>query len=485
METLLGRISEKEELLRCYNSERSEFVMIYGRRRIGKTFLVNKVLGQKFTFQFTGSHKAGKSRQLERFADALKEQFKLSYTPFVDSWYHAFDALESLISQKKGKCKKVAFFDEMPWIDTPGSEFVSAFEDFWNTWAMLRDDIMCVACGSATSWMVDNLVENQGGLHGRITSRIYLRPFTLAETEQYLRSHACQWSRYTITQCYMFIGGIPYYLSLLDPQKELAANIDDLFFLSHAKLENEFHELYSVLFRDSERYMEIVRLLAAKREGMTRAELVEATKSNGGSLSKRLENLERCDFILSTQQFGNKRKGMIYRLSDFFTLFYLRFVDGKRRSSRPYWTTMSDSPAVAAWQGLTFELVSMMHVDPILKKLGISGVHTDIYSWRGIKEIAPEKGGNKPTTEKAQVDLVIERSDKYIYLCEMKFSSEEYVITKDYEQRLRSRMSLFRECTKTRKALLNTFVTTYGVKTGMHSGIVNHQVLLDDLFDNF
>ena len=484
METLLGRKKETEELMRCYHSDRSEFVILYGRRRIGKTFLVNQVLGQKLTFQFTGSHKAPKHRQLERFANSLKEQFNLSYTPLADNWYHAFDALQDLMRHKKGKRKKVVFFDEMPWIDSPGSEFVAAFEDFWNTWAALRDDIMLVACGSATSWMVDKLVENQGGLHGRITSRIYLRPFTLAETELYLRSRSCQWSRYTITQCYMSIGGTPYYLSLLDPSKELAANFDELFFLTHAKLADEFYELYNVLFRESDRYLEIVRILASKRDGMTRKELVNATKSNGGSLSKRLENLELCDFIVSTQQYGNKLKGTIYRLSDFFTLFYLRFVHGKHRSNKPYWTTMSESSTVKVWQGLTFELVCMTHVEPILRKLGISGVKTDIYSWRGTAENVPLNGEDAPIAEKAQVDLVIDRSDNYIYLCEMKFSSEEYVITKDYEKRLRNRMTLFRECTKTRKALLNSFVTTYGVKRSIHSDIVNHQVLLDDLFDN-
>ena len=470
MERLIGRKREIEELMRCYQSERSEFVILYGRRRIGKTFLVNHTFNGKFTFHFTGSHKAPKGRQLERFAKDLQEQWKLTYQPHIDNWYHAFDMLQQLIGRSKSRKKKVVFFDEMPWIDTFGSEFVSALEDFWNTWASLRDDIMFVACGSATSWMVDNLVENQGGLHGRITSRLYLRPFTLQETEQYLRSHRCVWNRYTIAQCYMYIGGVPYYLSLLDPKKDLNSNIDDLFFSHQAKLSGELQELYNVLFTNSDKYLEIVKLLTTHREGMTRQEIAKATKSNGGTLTKRLENLERCDFITGTQVIGNTKKGTIYRMVDFFTIFYYKFVEGVKRRNIPYWVTLSNSRSVQSWQGLTFELLVMMHSEQVIKTLGISGIYTNVCSWRS-------SGGSN-----VQIDMVIERSDPYIYLCEMKFSTGKFTISKAYEEKLRNRMSIFREETRTSKALLTTFVTTYGVNPGIHSGVIQREIVLDDLF---
>lgn len=481
MEKLIGRKYEREELMRCYNSGRSEFVILYGRRRIGKTFLINQIFSDKFTFKFVGSHKAPKDRQLERFALNLREQGNLSFTPRIDNWYHAFDALQQLIAGDKTiRGKKVVFFDEMPWIDTYGSEFVSALEDFWNTWASLRDDIMFIACGSATSWMMDKIVDNQGGLHGRITSRIYLRQFNLSETEEYLRSRGCVWSRYTIAQCYMYIGGVPYYLSLLDCKKELEHNVDELFFSIHAKLAGEIHELYNVLFNESEKYIEVVRLLAAHREGLTRQELVDATKSNGGGLTKRLENLERCDFIMGMQSFGKKKKGTTYRLSDYYTIFYFKFVDGVKRRDTPYWITLAGSHSVQSWQGLSFELVAMSHVERIINKLGVSGVHTSVCSWRGSAKEHTEESPRR--NSKAQIDLVIERSDPYIYLCEVKFSSNPFIITKEYAERLRDRMSLFQEDTNTKKALLTTFVTTYGVKPGAHSDIVQREVVLDDLF---
>lgn len=478
--------------MRCYNSQRSEFAILYGRRRIGKTFLVNKTFEGKFTFRFIGSHKAPKERQLERFALNLKEQGNLSYLPKVDSWYHAFDALQEMIKQSKAKGKKVIFFDEMPWIDTYASEFVSALEDFWNTWAALRDDILFVACGSATSWMVDKIVENQGGLHGRITSRIYLKPFTLAETEEYLRQEGCVWNRYTIAQCYMYVGGTPYYLSLLEPKKDLPQNIDELFFTPQAKLKGEIAELFNVLFKDAERYIEIVRALVEHREGLTRKQISDITKSNGGTLTSRLENLERCDFIMGQQQYGKKKKGIIYRIADFFTLFYFSFVEGTRPPITPYWQKKINSNAVKIWQGLTFELLVNTHVDKVIQHLGISGILTTVSAWRsertsnmnkqrGRKDIMADNPQKESSNR--QIDLIIAREDPYIYLCEMKFSQEEYTITKEYEQKLRQRMSLFREQTKTRAALLTTFITTYGVNPNIHSDIVQYEITLDQLFE--
>ena len=472
MEELVGRKHERDELLRCSSSKRSELVIIYGRRRIGKTFLVNRTFDDRFSFYFTGSHKAPKERQLERFAQALQQYGGMKFCPKIDSWYHAFDALQQMLSGRKSK-KKVIFFDEMPWMDTKGSDFVAAFEDFWNTWAALRDDICMIACGSATSWMVDKIVENQGGLHNRVTSRIYLRPFSLAETEEYARTHGCVWDRYTLTQCYMYIGGVPFYLSLMDFHLDLPTNIDRLFFASHARLADEFNELFNVLFSESTKYIEIVRLLASHREGLTRQEIA-ASLPNGGTLTKRLENLLRCDFISTNIPFAKKKKGAIYQLSDFFTLFYFRFIEGVPKTDSSYWALKMRTPQVRAWQGLTFELVCKVHISNIIHKLGISGVLTQTSSWRSRSD-SKESG-------KTQIDIVIEREDRYIYLCEVKFSESPFVIDKSYEKILREKMSVFQEETKTRKTLLTSFITTFGVKPGIHSGIVQNEVMLDDLF---
>lgn len=472
MKNIIGRKYEMEELLRCSTSNHSEFVILYGRRRIGKTFLVSNLFESKFSFYFTGSHRAPKERQLERFAQALRQYGQLKYQPALDNWYHAFDALQELIEHRTEK-KKVIFFDEMPWIDTRGSEFVAALEDFWNTWAALRDDVCFIACGSATSWMVDKIVENQGGLHNRVTSRIYLRPFTLAECEAYARSRGGVWDRYTLTQGYMYMGGVPYYLSLMDYHHDLAWNIDNLFLKPHAQLKDEFRELFSVLFNDSQGYTELVRLLASHREGLTRQELAKSLP-NGGTLTGRLENLIRCDFVTACAPFGRKKKGTIYQLTDFFTLFYFKFMESARKTTSSYWNLKIHSPEVRSWQGLTFELVCRLHADQIIQALGVSGVITEVSSWRSQADNQMGK--------KSQVDLIIEREDRYIYLCEIKFSESPYVIDKSYEEHLRETLTIFREETKTRKTLLTTFITTFGVKANMHSGIVQNEVCLDQLF---
>ena len=482
MEKLIGRANEIHELTRCYNSFRSEFIIVYGRRRIGKTFLVNSMFEGKFAFYFTGSHQADNARQLERFAQAIQKYGKMPLLPSVDSWYHAFDALQTILESTEIAGKKVIFIDEMPWIDNTTSEehsqFVAALEDFWNAWAALRDDILLIATGSATSWMVDNLLGNQGGLYNRITSRIHLRPFSLDECEQYLREHQCLWDHYAITQYYMYMGGVPFYLSLLDYSKTVEQNIDEFFFHPSAKLEREFNDLYNVLFRDSDNYIETVRLLASHREGLTREEILKKLSArSGGWITKILTNLERCDFVKGFVAFGNKKKGTIYRLTDFFTLFYLKFVENERQKhSGHYWSQRVTSTDVAVWQGLTFELVALMHIQHVKQRLGITGMLTRESAWRS------KQGIDRDGQTKAQIDLVIDRADRQIHLCEMKFSQEEYVISREYEQKLRNKMSIFREETKTTKPLSITFITTYGVKRNIHSGIVSAQVVLEDLF---
>ena len=437
MEKLIGRNREIAELERCLSSERSEFVVVSGRRRIGKTFLVNTVLKGRTTMSFVGSHKSPKARQLQKFAQAMQQSALCDVLPQLTSWYDAFDVLEAALSKSDVGIKKVLFFDEMPWIDTPGSEFVAALEDFWNGWASLRDDIMLVACGSATSWLVDQLIENQGGLHNRVTSRIALQPFNLNVT------------------------------------KGIAENVDELFFTPSAKLKGEFGELYQVLFRNSQPYVDIVRQIAMRREGLSRQEIVDATGTSGGSLTKMLANLERCNFIMAQTPLDNKRNGNIYRVCDFYTLFYFRFIEPERQNTLHYWTTKITSPSVSAWQGLTFELIGLLHIDQIRMALGIYGVSVRCSSWRST---------NNAEGPGAQIDLVIERADRITHLCEFKFAPDEYVITSDYARRLRERMSVYRSQAKKRNTLLITFVTPFGVSKGKNYSVVQGDITLPQLF---
>lgn len=454
-------------------SERSEFVVVYGRRRIGKTFLVRRFFKDNYAFSFVGKHEMGREQQLTEFAKELMRYSHSTFVPQLKNWTEAFDALQRLLETYDIPGKKVVFFDEMPWMDTPKSDFVSALENFWNGWANMRDDIVLVACGSATSWMVDKLLHNQGGLFNRITQKLYLRPFKLREMEQYLDEKHFGWNRYQIAQCYMILGGIPFYLTLLNPKLSLLSNIDELFFAdAHAMLRTEYNELYSTLFKRPDNYLAVIRMLTERKEGFTRKEISEKTKLGGAALSKILSDLEQCDFIFSYARYGNAKNNAIYRIKDFYTLFYYKYVNGIDTKDSLRWTHLSSTPQVSSWQGFSFELLCLLHLDEIKKALGIDRILNDASAWRSRQ---PEQN--------TQIDLVIERADHNINLCEMKFSSGMYAIDKGYEQKLRECMSIFQAETMTRCSTRITLVTTYGVLQNKHSGIVNDEVLLDDLFE--
>ena len=473
MDKLIGRKLEQAKLQACIESERSEFVVVYGRRRIGKTFLVRRFFKDNYAFSFVGKHEMRREQQLAEFAKALMSYSHSTFVPQLKNWTEAFDALQRLLETYNIPGKKVVFFDEMPWMDTPKSDFVSALENFWNGWANMRDDIVLVACGSATSWMVDKLLHNQGGLFNRITQKLYLRPFKLSEMEQYLDEKHFGWNRYQIAQCYMILGGIPFYLTLLNPKLSLLSNIDELFFAdAHAMLRTEYNELYSTLFKRPDNYLAVIRMLTERKEGFTRKEISEKTKLGGAALSKILSDLEQCDFIFSYARYGNAKNNAIYRIKDFYTLFYYKYVNGIDTKDSLRWTHLSSTPQVSSWQGFSFELLCLLHLDEIKKALGIDRILNDASAWRSRQ---PEQN--------TQIDLVIERADHNINLCEMKFSSGMYAIDKGYEQKLRERMSIFLAETMTRCSTRITMVTTYGVLQNKHSGIVNDEVLLDDLFE--
>lgn len=476
MEKLVGREFEISELRRCYESNRSEFIIIYGRRRVGKTFLIDKFFHNTYDFTYVGGHNLTTAKQLKNFAKAMKKAQRLPHVPKYNDWSEAFDDLEEYLESLPDDKRKVVFIDEMPWMDTPGSEFVESLEVFWNGWAARRSDIVFVASGSATSWMVDKLVENQGGLHARITNNIYIRPFTLQETEVYLRNANIAWSRYEILQSYMIFGGIPFYLSLLNKNQSLVQNIDRLFFRKNGELRVEFYELYHALFRRAGMYIDIVHLLAQHREGMTRNEILKASGIEGKTLTTVLRNLERCDFIICYSQYGNKKKDAIFRLVDFYTLFYYKFIDGDNSKDESWWSGHFQSHDIEQWEGTTFELICITHIPQIKKALGIHGLPSSAYSWRAAHD---KENGQKG----AQIDLVIERSDHTIHLCEMKFCRGKYRINEAYEQRLRERMETFRTKTQTHDTLLHTMITTFGLADGVHTSIIHSQATMENLFE--
>ncbi|MBP5397859.1 MAG: AAA family ATPase [Bacteroidales bacterium] len=467
----IGRDYEIRQLEKYRNSSESELVIVYGRRRVGKTFLVKEFFDDTYDFKVTGMYQKDKSEQLKNFYLSLLE-YGSDCKAIPSDWLEAFNALKKLLKKAPGDRKKVVFFDELPWMDTRQSDFLGAFEAFWNGWGAQQNDLLMIVCGSATTWITNKLLSNKGGLFNRAARRLYLMPFTLYETEQYLISRGIHWSRYDIVECYMALGGIPYYLKLLDNEYSLLQNIDHLFFKSHGPLWDEFDHLYETLFGDARNYLKIIEALASKKSGMTRTELIKTSRiEDNGLLTQMLKNLKDSNFVRAYNSFGYKGKNIVYQLADYFTLFHLNFLRGNQNPDEHFWTHYMDNPAKSGWAGQTFEQVCKDHIGQVKRAAGISGILTEISSWRGEGE-----------SGKAQIDLVIDRRDRVINLCEIKYSVEEYAISATYEETLRKKMQVFREATGTKKALQLMMITTYGLKRNAHSGLIQSQVTLDDLF---
>lgn len=468
---IIGREKEQKELRSWIDSDDSEFIAVYGRRRIGKTFLVRKLFGSDFAFYVTGLDNVTLQEQLLNFTVELRKFSGNDDLDVPENWLLAFVELSKYL-EKLPKGKKIIFIDEIPWMDTPRSNFISALEHFWNSWASAREDIKLIVCGSATSWMLSKLINNRGGLHNRLTHRIALAPFNLHECEEYFSANGFNYSRKEIAECYMVMGGVPYYLRKMEKGLSVAQNIDHLFFEIGCALDGEFDNLYKALFKYSANYISIVETLSKKTKGLTRQEIIDSTKlANNGGLTTMLSELEACGFIRRYEPFGKQKKDALYQLTDFYTLFYFHFIRKDRYRDEQFWTHSLGSAIHRAWSGYAFEMLCLNHISQIKKALGINGIQSLTSSW---KSATSEKG--------AQIDLVIDRSDMTVNLCEIKYSNQPFTITKQYYDTLQTKLSDFLNETKTRKSIMTTFITTYGLKPNEYSSHVQSEVVLDDLF---
>jgi len=468
----IGREKEQIQLRAWYESSAPEFIAVYGRRRVGKTFLVREFFNNEFCFQVTGMENSGLTTQLQNFHVSLMRAGHTGYEP-ATTWFDAFEHLIDLLESKPASTRQVLFFDEMPWMDTPRSGFLPALEHFWNSWASARQQVLLIVCGSATAWITNKLLRNKGGLYNRVTGRILLEPFTLGECEKYFREHDISLSRYQIVENYMVFGGVPYYLSLMDKRLGPEQNIDLLCFSKNAALKREYRSVFDSLFKHPERYLEVIGALATKGMGLTRKEIVVRTSlSDGGGLVRMLDELEQCGFIRKYFSFGKKAQDALYQLSDAFTLFHCAYMQDGSNNDEDFWLHYSKRGAYYAWSGHAFEQVCLFHIRQIKRSLGIGGVLTRYSTWR-----------SKSYEPGAQIDLVIDRSDGTVNLCEMKFSNDAYVIDSAYEQTLRNKRSAFEHEAKTRKGTHLTLVTTYGMKRNKYSGIIQSEVTMNDLFE--
>lgn len=474
---IIGREREKEKLDKILRSNQAEFLAIYGRRRVGKTFLIRQHLKNHIIFELAGAKEAAKEQQLLNFfGEYLRRTQRQKETEAPSSWHQAFEYLANyLYDLPRPEVKHVVFLDEMPWMDTPRSGFVSALEFFWNQHVSKMDHVLLIGCGSATSWIRKKLINARGGLYNRVTQRIKLIPFTLHETALFLQSLGVNLPQYQILELYMAMGGIPFYLKEVDKGKSATQLIDDICFSSQGLLREEYKQLYHSLFNNAEHHIAIIEALAAHPQGMARGDIATATKIGESSLSKALEELSECDFISIIRPLFKKKKDAIYKLIDLYSLFYLRFIQPHQSAGNRIWEQLSKQSTYTSWSGYAFENISMMHIDQIKSALGISGVYTRHSSWKF-------KGNDG--LPGAQIDMIIDRADQIIHLFKAKFTMENYILTKDSAAQLRLRKTIFKQATNTKKAVFTTLLTTYPALQNKHYlEEIDSEITMDALFE--
>ena len=477
MENLIGRQKECDELRRIYASKQAEFVVVCGRRRVGKTYLIRQFFDNKFTFSHAGiaasDLKASKllQSQLQNFGYSLR-YYGLELDHELKDWFDAFHELIRLLENNRDSGRKVVFIDELPWLDTPRSGFVSALENFWNGWAAYRDDLLLIVCGSATAWMMDKLINNHGGLYGRITKQLHLSPFSLAECQEYYKANGIELSKYDQMLAYMILGGIPYYLSAMKRGLSLAQNIDALFFEKNAPFEHELDRMFASLFVNHQDYVKVVSLLATRSLGFSRSEIAEKAGFESGShLTDIIQTLKNSDFITEYVPFGGNHRERRYKLTDCFTLFHLHFIEKKTLRNPLFWQENFQTPAIRSWSGFAFENLCFCHLPQIKRVLGISAVHCQAEPWFG-----------KSKENMAQIDMLIVRNDRVINLCEMKFTQTPFSMTAEDDADIRRKLSVMQSETKTDYAIHPTLITTFGLHQNIHSNIIQSTVTMDAFF---
>ncbi len=469
---IIGRTEEMAQLNRYATSNQPEFVAIYGRRRVGKTFLINKTLSAQMVFETSGVLMGEKDDQFAAFNQSLR---RIGYTGKAPhKWMDLFFALEQTLTPRLDSNKRqIIFIDELPCFDVTGTRFVAALGHFWNSWVSKHDNLMLIVCGSATSWMVDNIVNNHGGLHDRITHLMHLHPFNLAQCEQFFQSRNMPWDRLSMLQAYMVFGGVPYYLGLIEPAESVTEAIDRLLFSGKGELHEEYNRLFASLFKHPEPYIDIIRALATHRYGLTRDEIASVLqKSGGGDLSKQLDNLVKCDFVCYHRVRRKKisKTGGYYSLADSYVQFYHSFLE-TLPSDEHYWAHNLQTPKTNTWLGLSFERVCMAHILQIKKAIGIDQIGAEYYSWRSTDP-----------AQRAQIDLLIERADRIINMCEIKYSTSPYLIDKDEDMKFRTRLGAFTYQTGIQYGIQPTYITTFGLARGIYTSSIQKVVTMDDLF---
>ncbi len=471
--TILGRTSEKSRIKEIVNSNKPAFVAIYGRRRVGKTYLIKEYFNQKFTFYATGLANSNTKTQLINFIFFINKCFNTSYDA-PKNWLATFTILKNELAKTEGN--KIIFMDELPWFDTKKSDFITGLEFFWNSWASTQRGLKLFVCGSAASWMINELIKNKGGLHNRVTHRFKIEPFTLQETENFLQAQDVQLDRFQIVNLYMVMGGIPYYLEQIKKGESAAQNIERICFSETGILRTEFTFIFSSLFNNSEKHEKLLRKIYEMGNRATRDNLIKELKTlSSGDFTVKLNELEESGFLKSYTPLGVRKSKKIYVIADYYSLFYFKFIENAGKYEAGNWINRINDTATKVWAGLTFEQVCWDHTQNIKQHLGIAGVYSETSTWS--KQSDSETNG-------AQIDLVIDRKDRVINLFEIKYTINPFEITKEYDLKLRNKVGAFTQSTKTKKTVFLSMITTYGLINNAYSrSIIQNELTMHDLFD--
>ncbi len=486
-ECIIGRKEELDKLEKAYNSKRAEFIAVYGRRRVGKTYLTREFFSTRpcAYFQVTGIHKGSQVKQLKEF---MKEITRVFFSTAVKletpkNWMDAFELLTQCLNQQDKKKKIIVFLDELPWMAIKSSKLLQALEYYWNRYWVSISNFKLVICGSAASWIINNIIKNKGGLHNRVTLRLPIEPFNLAETQEFLEYEGIKYDQFQTLQLYLCIGGVPFYLTMLDKGLSAMQNINKICFQKKGNLSDEFNLLFSSLFSNAEPYQTLIEIIAQKREGMSREDIESAAGYKGGRLTKRLSELEEIGFINSFTPWNREKKGLYYKIIDEYILFYLTWISSKSKNqikktiTAKYWEEISQTQAWKAWVGYAFEAVCFKHITQISKALHIPD-GADYYSWKYIpkKKSVLQLG--------AQIDLVFDRPDDIINICEIKYSRTHFKLDKEEYTKLLNKVKIYTEVTKTKKLPFISLITTFKPKqAGKAEHLIASWATLGDLFN--
>lgn len=472
---MVGRESQEKIMNQFLERKKSAFLAVTGRRRVGKTYLIDEVYGKHFCLRITGIQDVDIQTQINNFTQKIAEYSGLPIVTPPNNWQEIFSLLKIYLKNLPKNRKQVIFIDELPWIATKRSGFIQLLAHLWNDYLSKEKHFILVVCGSATSWIAKKIVNDKGGFHNRLDQTIQVKPFTLKETKAFLESKKIRLTDQAIAELYMAMGGIPYYLEQIKKGESVNQIIERLCFEENGILNNEYDNLYKALFEHSENHEAIVAALATAQNGLSRKQILSKSKvQEGGPYTRAMDDLLISGFVEEVLPYGRAKRGALYRLLDEYSIFYHKFIAKNKKKGKDIWTTLYQSQQYKIWTGYAFENLCQRHIAEIKNALGISGIYTEHYSFNQ-KENEDSKSGY-------QIDLIIDRKDNSINLCECKFYNAEFTVNKEYATKLRNRKQAFIDSTKTKKTVFNTLISSYGaIKNEHYLDVIDSQLTVSNL----